>query len=52
MHDDSERNYKQQVSEDQVVEQWVEAWDSLVSLERRRLSCIALFALLGAGVCV
>lgn len=38
-----------QLSEDAVVEQWVNLWDSLVSLERRRLSCLALSALLAAG---
>jgi hypothetical protein len=32
-----------------LVEQWVQLWDSLVSLERRRLSCLALLALLGVG---
>ena len=31
------------------LSRWVESWDALVSLERRRLSCIALLTLLAAG---
>ena len=38
-----------QLTEDAVVEQWVQLWDSLVSLERRRLSCLSLSALLAVG---
>jgi len=37
------------LTDEYVTERWVESWDSLISLERRRLTCVALFALLGAG---
>lgn len=38
------------LTEEELLDRWVDAWDSLVSLERRRMCCVALLALLGAGV--